>query len=438
MHGTFFRTPSHPYNSTPAPCSKCREEARIFEFQRDIDFYNPHVKLLRIAGQQAELHCSKHDHPFSAWLYSCKKYSAAESGKQYLCKYCQYESIVVPGELSADDHKRQLASLFPHVKLAVEWTRTRNPHTYLCTIHNLKFEDAPRRIVRKVNPCPKCRKLHTSKTRARPRGYQVNDAEYAKRLKRAGKGIIALEPYSGGHMKIKHECIHCGHVFRRAPAYYKHGCKSCANKKLSTDRTRSREELELDYADYRRELRLRYGRKIRAISKPGRFRGRTYRVWHKCACGAIWSIAPCNVLAFDRIQCKSCSSYNGYSPISQEWLQKVTRRKLQTATNGGEYRIQTLRSTMHVDGFHAITKTVYEFLGDVWHGNLHRFKPMDRPSPYNERTAKAMHSDTIHRFRLLSQLGYTVVYVWESDFKNGKMVSGTILPFNPPEKTSRL
>ncbi|XP_055355223.1 uncharacterized protein LOC129600691 [Paramacrobiotus metropolitanus] len=68
-----------------------------------------------------------------------------------------------------------------------------------------------------------------------------------------------------------------------------------------------------------------------------------------------------------------------------------------------------------VDGFHSETKTVYEFLGCMWHGcsdcttksTMHPFlgKPM-------EEVQKA----TFLRFDAIKTLGYTIVSIWEHDY----------------------
>ena len=68
-----------------------------------------------------------------------------------------------------------------------------------------------------------------------------------------------------------------------------------------------------------------------------------------------------------------------------------------------------------VDGFDQETNTVYEFLGDFWHG--HPKFPRDRINEINHCTMESLYNCTFQRLDHLKTLGYNVRYIWESDFK---------------------
>ena len=68
-----------------------------------------------------------------------------------------------------------------------------------------------------------------------------------------------------------------------------------------------------------------------------------------------------------------------------------------------------------VDGFDKETNTVYEFLGDFWHG--HPKFPRDRINEINHCTMEYLYNCTFQRLDHLKTLGYNVKYIWESDFK---------------------
>ena len=68
-----------------------------------------------------------------------------------------------------------------------------------------------------------------------------------------------------------------------------------------------------------------------------------------------------------------------------------------------------------VDGFDQKTNTVYEFLGDFWHG--HPKFPRDRINEINHHTMEYLYDCTFQRLDHLKTLGYNVKYIWESDFK---------------------
>lgn len=72
-----------------------------------------------------------------------------------------------------------------------------------------------------------------------------------------------------------------------------------------------------------------------------------------------------------------------------------------------------------------IDKTIYEYLGDYWHGNPRVYAP----DVFNERTKTTMgnlYARTVSRHNKLLSLGYTVKFVWESDYDNGLLFSDVL------------
>ena len=70
-----------------------------------------------------------------------------------------------------------------------------------------------------------------------------------------------------------------------------------------------------------------------------------------------------------------------------------------------------------VDGYHAESKTVYEFLGNYYHGN----PDVHKPDEYNQKLKKnhgQLHKETFDRLKEIKSLGFTVYYIWEKDFRN--------------------
>jgi hypothetical protein len=69
-----------------------------------------------------------------------------------------------------------------------------------------------------------------------------------------------------------------------------------------------------------------------------------------------------------------------------------------------------------VDGFKKDISTIYEFLGDYWHGNPRVYNLND----INKKTKCSfgeLHENTFKKFKKLKKLGYNVKYIWESDWK---------------------
>lgn len=115
--------------------------------------------------------------------------------------------------------------------------------------------------------------------------------------------------------------------------------------------------------------------------------------------------------------CKLCCRRN-HSNKALRWLKNISRREniyIQHAENGGEYKIPGTR--FYVDGFCEATNTVYEFHGDVYHGNP-KFDPLAKCHPYEKtQTAKQLYEQTIQREERIKELGYNLVVEWENDPK---------------------
>lgn len=79
-----------------------------------------------------------------------------------------------------------------------------------------------------------------------------------------------------------------------------------------------------------------------------------------------------------------------------------------------------------VDGIDG--STVYEFLGDYWHGNP-RTTDSNRPMCSTTTTTFGdLLERTDRKFKRLTSLGYIVNYIWESDWNDWKRSSGKKLP----------
>lgn len=84
-----------------------------------------------------------------------------------------------------------------------------------------------------------------------------------------------------------------------------------------------------------------------------------------------------------------------------------------------KYRQKTImidNKKYRVDAFDHNTNTIYEFYGDYWHGNNSRYKS-DQINYNNKCTFGELYQRTIERENLIKQAGYTVISIWENDFR---------------------
>lgn len=72
-----------------------------------------------------------------------------------------------------------------------------------------------------------------------------------------------------------------------------------------------------------------------------------------------------------------------------------------------------------VDGYDSETNTIYEFLGDYWHGNPIKYKSTGI-HPIVKITYGELYNKTFDKFKTLNSLGYNIKYIWEIDWKNYK------------------
>jgi hypothetical protein len=114
--------------------------------------------------------------------------------------------------------------------------------------------------------------------------------------------------------------------------------------------------------------------------------------------------------------------YNfGYSFRCLAWLTDIAIKDgiyIQHAFNEGEYCIPSTK--YRADGYCKDTNTIYEFHGDIWHGNLALFNENEFPNPYSSLTAKELYTKTIEKEQKIRDLGYNLVVCWEKDWMDKK------------------
>ena len=79
---------------------------------------------------------------------------------------------------------------------------------------------------------------------------------------------------------------------------------------------------------------------------------------------------------------------------------------------------QKIINGISVDGYDLKTNTIYEFLGDYWHGNPKnkRFSP-NSIHPKLKIKYSTLFKKTMKKLEKLKNMGYNVKYIWEKDWK---------------------
>ncbi|KAG8174576.1 hypothetical protein JTE90_022442 [Oedothorax gibbosus] len=128
------------------------------------------------------------------------------------------------------------------------------------------------------------------------------------------------------------------------------------------------------------------------------------------------------------------ATFNGYinttnfSRDSIRWLEWVAHQESITichALNGvGEVKV----GGISVDGFCQSTRTIYQFHGCFFHGCLQCFNP-DVVNPVTSYTMKLLNDKTRENTEKLQRQGFTVVEMWEHDFKAEKKNNADLKSF---------
>jgi hypothetical protein len=105
--------------------------------------------------------------------------------------------------------------------------------------------------------------------------------------------------------------------------------------------------------------------------------------------------------------CQRCGS-GPISNMSQQWLDSLN-------IVDREYWITINEKRYKVDGYDINSNTIYEFLGDYWHGNPKVHHP-EKINSHNKHTFKELYEGTIVRLEIFKKAGYNLVFIWENDY----------------------
>ena len=120
-----------------------------------------------------------------------------------------------------------------------------------------------------------------------------------------------------------------------------------------------------------------------------------------------------------------------HSKVSIEWLTWCIQEQsqdIQHARNAGEYRIPG--TNFHADGYCHDTQTMYEFQGCFTHGcptchpNRH-----EKHARHNDRIMQDIYETTQHKVQQLREHGYSVIQIWECEWKRLKETNPEIQSF---------
>ena len=116
--------------------------------------------------------------------------------------------------------------------------------------------------------------------------------------------------------------------------------------------------------------------------------------------------------------------------FQESLLPKERGERIRHARNGGEKRVKTSKGKEHVDGWDEESKTVFEFLGCLWHGCPRCF-PNKRDLTHTimpDRSPNEAHRATIEKLKRLAER-HAVKQIWECEWKTLKQKDPLVKAF---------
>lgn len=110
-----------------------------------------------------------------------------------------------------------------------------------------------------------------------------------------------------------------------------------------------------------------------------------------------------------------CCARTQISIGEKEWLEYLNVPNTKE-TRQVYHRIGKLQ--FRFDGFDPESKTVFEYYGDYWHGNINLPKfAKNKVHPVSKKTYGELYDRTMERKKILEDNGFKVVFIWENDWR---------------------
>lgn len=244
------------------------------------------------------------------------------------------------------------------------------------------------------------------------KSVRTSEEKFKRQLKNKWKGKVELIGKFSGMGKITEFKCDKSHIFSKMPAnMLECGCKICR---------REGTRINLD-----EKRKIFYRSHVRLIDTEYKGSGASYKF--KCKKGHTFYSRIDSIKAaveYGNKGCPLCSKAIRYSKVSIEWLTDISNRldiNIIHAENGKEHKVKMLFSSKYfrVDGYCQDYNIIFEFYGDIMHGNKKAIHGNKKCHPYRKKaTASTLYKETMEREKKLSLMGYKIISIWESEYYN--------------------
>ena len=405
IHGCFLQIPKLHLKGSGCPMCAINKKITMGEFIK----------------RSVEIHKGKYD-------YSKINYINSTTKVVIICKICGREFLQTPqGHLNGNNcivcaNKKSGATRTSSTKEFVERATMVHENKYdyskvnyvkndekviiICLKCGFEFLQTPNHHLQKRG-CPQCRVRTISLKNSSTTKEFISKASKIH----GNKYDYSKVNYVKNRTRVIIICKTCKREFLQQPNGHLsgYGCMSCGFN-ISGLKGRSTTEAFIEEAirvhgdkyDYSKVNYIKSDEKVVIICKK---------------CDVEFIQTPNNHLKGNK--CPRCSKL--ISTPEQEFLKYC---KIYNTPRNRQVRIGRYK----VDGYKITTNTVYEFLGDYWHGNPKVFNPRDINKAV-KRTYGEIYKKTFDRLQTLKNMGVFIRYIWEKDwkdYKNGKVSTPNI------------
>jgi hypothetical protein len=203
--------------------------------------------------------------------------------------------------------------------------------------------------------------------------------------------------YVNSRIRVKMFCQKHGFFEQRPKDHlYGNGCRKCYD-----------ESLILSQEEFIKKCKLKHGDVYDYF--PTHYKSTRTKVTITCKTHGLFMQRADDHLAGRG--CPKCFHEICVSKMETEFLDKMG-----IPQSNRQFPIPSLKYI--ADGIDSETDTIYEFLGDYWHGNPEKFSP--RKKIMTGVTCGEAYQRTFKRFFNIKSVGYNVKYIWESDWQAWK------------------
>jgi protein-arginine kinase activator protein McsA len=265
-----------------------------------------------------------------------------------------------------------------------------------CKIHEWFWQNP--RVHYRGSHCPKC-----ARKNRKPKSRYTQGKVIRKCISIHGNTYdYSKSVYTKMHIPMEIICRVHGSFWQKPSDHIrKHGCHKCGKiKKANSHRNKLNEMIEKWNIIH--EGKFDYSKVV--------YTGQKDEIEIICPIlnhGSFWQKPDAHRKGHG---CPKC--YTKVSKKEIDWLDSLG------LLNDNEHRqvhIKIGRKWITTDGFDQNTNTIYEFLGDFWHGNPNVYNHTDL-NKVAKKTYGELYNLTISRFDMLKKAGYNIMFIWEMDW----------------------